>query len=76
MSPTSSVKRALNEPSDVQRYWPAPYVRQARAPGLNNLMMLATRPLEECLILDTGSACFALSPVNAQAGDAAVRKNI
>jgi len=42
--------------------WPAPYVGPARALGLSNVQMLATRPLEECLLLDTGEAVFALSP--------------
>jgi hypothetical protein len=30
--------------------------------GLANIQMLATRPLEECLLLDTGETVFALSP--------------
>lgn len=42
--------------------WPAPYIGPARALGLTNVQMLATRPLEECLLLDTGDTVFALSP--------------
>jgi hypothetical protein len=42
--------------------WPAPYLGHARALGLTNIQMLATQPLEECLLLDTGETVFALSP--------------
>jgi hypothetical protein len=42
--------------------WPAPYLGETRALGLPNIQMLATRPLEECLLLDTGTTVFALSP--------------
>jgi hypothetical protein len=42
--------------------WPAPYIGSARALGLANVQMLATQPLEECLLLDTGETVFALSP--------------
>jgi hypothetical protein len=65
---------AIDEPTMLQRYWPAPYVRPARAAGLANLTMLATRPLEECLIIDTGDACFALSPEKSQAFIEAVQE--
>lgn len=46
--------------------WPAPYIGQTRALGLTNVQMLATRPLEECLLLDTGETVFALSPRHAE----------
>jgi hypothetical protein len=42
--------------------WPAPFIGTTRALGLANVQMLATRPLEECLLLDTGETVFALSP--------------
>jgi hypothetical protein len=42
--------------------WPAPFIGETRALGLPNIQMLATRPLEECLLLDTGITVFALSP--------------
>jgi hypothetical protein len=45
--------------------WPAPYIGTTRALGLPNIQMLATRPLEECLLLDTGESVFALSPRHA-----------
>ena len=45
--------------------WPAPYIGRASALGLPNVQMLATRPLEECLLLDTGETVFALSPRDA-----------
>lgn len=47
--------------------WPAPYVgNRSRALGLLNITMLATRPLRECLLLDTGYAVFALSPQDSE----------
>ncbi len=42
--------------------WPAPQIGPTRALGLANVQMLATRPLRECLLLDTGEIAFALSP--------------
>ena len=44
-------------------HWPAPQVRRAHAPTLTNVMLFATRPLEGCLLLDTGDTIFALSPL-------------
>jgi hypothetical protein len=43
-------------------HWPGPHVRQARTQQLVKLDLLATRPLHQCLLLDTGDAVFALSP--------------
>jgi hypothetical protein len=45
--------------------WPAPDIGPARTLGMTNIQMLATRPLEECLLLDTGETVFALSPRDA-----------
>jgi len=45
--------------------WPAPDIGPTRSLGLANIQMLATRPLEECLLLDTGETVFALSPRDA-----------
>ncbi len=45
------------------RHWPAPQVRPAYAPALARVMIFATRPLDECLLLDTGESIFALSPL-------------
>jgi hypothetical protein len=45
--------------------WPAPYIGEASAFGMDNIQMLATKPLEECLLLDTGTTVFAVSPRNA-----------
>lgn len=45
--------------------WPAPYLGgSGRALGLVNITMLATRPLSECLLLETGDAVYALSPAD------------
>jgi hypothetical protein len=48
--------------------WPAPYLGSSgRALGLLNITMLATRPLSDCLLLETGEAVFALSPADEEA---------
>lgn len=44
------------------QHWPAPYMRPGRTLGLLNLTLFATRPLPECLLIDTGDAVFAISP--------------
>jgi hypothetical protein len=55
--------------------WPAPYVgSHSRALGLLNITTLATRPLHECLLLDTGYAVFALSPQDGEAFLGAVQR--
>jgi len=43
-------------------HWPAPYVRAAYSPDLNEVTLFATQPLSDCLLLDTGEAVFAISP--------------
>jgi hypothetical protein len=43
-------------------HWPLPWVRRGQAAGLPNLLLCATRPLEECLLIDTGDVIFAVSP--------------
>lgn len=70
--PMQSVKRivrgglpSLSRPKWYE--WPGPYVRHTHAFGLPNIQMLCTRPLEECLLLDTGETVFALSPRDADA---------
>ena len=65
--PLQSVRRVIRGglPSTTPlswRQWPAPYIGPTSALGVNNVQMLATRPLEECLLLDTGETVFALSP--------------
>lgn len=45
-------------------HWPAPYVRPAYAPELTEVTLFATQPLTNCLLLDTGSAVFAISPTH------------
>ncbi len=44
------------------QHWPAPQVRPGRTLGMMNLTLFSTRPLTDCLLLDTGSAVFAISP--------------
>jgi hypothetical protein len=50
----------LGEPPWSQ--WPAPYLGTGQGFGLLNLRMAATRPLDECLLVETGDAVYALSP--------------
>ncbi len=45
-------------------HWPGPYLRPGRTRQVLNLTLLATRPLDQCLLLDTGDIVFALSPVD------------
>jgi hypothetical protein len=64
--PVQSVQRVIQglpnlEPVAEQR-WPAPFLGPARTLGLAHVQMVATRPLEECLLLDTGETVFAVSP--------------
>ncbi|MCB0045274.1 MAG: hypothetical protein KDD92_07590 [Caldilineaceae bacterium] len=42
--------------------WPAEDIRRSQALGLLNVRMLAARPLEECLLLETTDGVYALSP--------------
>jgi hypothetical protein len=43
--------------------WPAPYLGgSGRALGLLNIVLLATRPLSECLMLETSDTVYAVSP--------------
>lgn len=45
--------------------WPGPHLGgKGRALGLVNITMLATRPLESCLLLETDDAVYALSPAD------------
>ncbi len=44
-------------------HWPAPYVRRAYAAELKEVTLFATQPLADCLLLDTGQAVFAISPL-------------
>ncbi len=45
-------------------HWPGPYLRPGRTRQIASLTLLATRPLDQCLLLDTGNTVFALSPSN------------
>jgi hypothetical protein len=45
------------------RYWPAPYVRST-AQGPSRMMLFATQPLPNCLLLDTDELIFAISPAD------------
>jgi hypothetical protein len=43
-------------------HWPAPSIRRSKAIDLPNVLLCATRPLPECLLLDTGDTVYAVSP--------------
>jgi len=46
------------------RHWPAHHMRVGRTLGMLNLTLLATRPLPDCLLLDSGDAVYAISPAD------------
>jgi hypothetical protein len=48
-------------------HWPANEIRQAHVLGLLNVRMLASRPLEQCLLLETKEGVFAISPAAEEA---------
>jgi hypothetical protein len=65
--PLSTIQQLIQggvQDSDQLRWmhWPAPYVRPAYSPELREVTLFATQPLTDCLLLDTGSAVFAISP--------------
>lgn len=45
-------------------HWPAPFVRSGTGLGILYLHRFATRPLPDCVLIQTPSATFALSPLN------------
>jgi hypothetical protein len=53
-------------------HWPAPYLRSAGADG--TLQLFATRPLAECILIETQEALYALSPADPQGMIAAVQE--
>jgi hypothetical protein len=52
----------LSDPSWHQ--WPAPFVGVGRGLGLLNIRMVASRPLNECLLLETDDLIYAVSPAD------------
>ena len=77
--PLASVRRMISRGVDSLGSsgileWPAPYLGgSGRALGLLNIMMLATRPLPDCILLETGDAIYALSPGDEEAFLAAIQ---
>jgi hypothetical protein len=53
-------------------HWPAPYLRSIGGDGA--LLLFATRPLDECVLIETHDALYALSPADPQAMIAAVQE--
>jgi hypothetical protein len=49
------------------QHWPAPYLRQGKIFDADNVFMAATRPLSDCLVLETEAGAFALSPTDSEA---------
>ena len=67
--PLHTIKRIIDgEVQDLSHsrwsHWPASHMRVGRAMGLLNLQLLATRPLSDCLLVDTGNEILALSPAH------------
>jgi hypothetical protein len=65
--PISRIQRIIEEGvAETGRvrwwHWPLPNVRQTGATELPLVWLYATQPLDDCLLLDTGDAVFALSP--------------
>ncbi|NJN84491.1 MAG: DUF1648 domain-containing protein [Caldilineaceae bacterium] len=57
------IQGGLNDPDRASwRYWPASQIRPARALGLLDVTLYASRPLSECLTLDLGDVYVAISP--------------
>lgn len=52
--------------------WPLPYLREVGTDG--SLHLLATRPPQQCLLLDTPTATYALSPLDAAGMLAAIQE--
>lgn len=48
------------------RSWPLPYLRLAAQEGPDEVNLCATRPAEECIVLETDSGLYALSPADPQ----------
>ena len=55
---------AIGRPGILE--WPAPYMRTVVVPGAT-IQLCATRPPGECLLMDTPTGVFALSPAQPQA---------
>lgn len=65
--PLTSIERMIQgQVQDLGKagwhHWPAPHMRPGRTLGLLNLTLYATRPLTDCLLVDTGDRVFAISP--------------
>lgn len=52
----------LGEPHWTQ--WPAPYIGAGRGLGVLDVRMIASRPLDECLLLETTDGYYAVSPTD------------
>ena len=69
--PLNSVQRIIQgQVEDLSRpgwrQWPALHIRKGNALGMLNLQLFATRPLEDCLLLDVGDAMYAVSPAQTE----------
>lgn len=69
--PLNKVKRVIkSEQSMPDQHewwrWPASFMRTERRKDGRYLTMLATRPLHECILIDTGPILYALSPSSSE----------
>lgn len=48
----------------ARRHWPADHLRATQTLGLVDVRLMASEPLENCLLLETTGGLFAISPAN------------
>jgi uncharacterized membrane protein len=56
------------------RQWPAPFVGTGEGPGVLPIRMVASRPLDQCLLLETDELIYAISPADAEGFLAALQE--
>lgn len=69
--PLQAIRRVIRSGKEVggwtPLYWPTPFVRPGKGQRSRRLERFATRPLPNCLLLETDDAIFALSPARSDA---------
>lgn len=55
----------MSQPARID--WPADHLRSTQALGPLDVRLLASQPLEKCLLLETGNGLFAISPADQDA---------
>ncbi len=69
--PLSAIRRVIRSGNEVKGWapwhWPSPFVRTSKGQRNRRLERCASRPLPSCLLLETETAIFALSPIRSDA---------